>query len=330
MSKQEFDQELEDIKALLDTIDAREEESIAEEPLKKQKKSGGKALYYILLSLCAGTFLFCAIYIGNYFIQSQQQQDSMSNLQDLVNNNRPTVSPTESVPTLPSHTDPTEGYDPTTPSTEPTEPPTEPSTEPTEPTEPTILPEYQAVYALNNDLVGWINIPGTNIDYPVMQTPTRKDYYLYRNFDKEWSSWGSIYVREECDVFGPSDNVVIYGHRMKDKTMFYQLENNYTKKSFWQDHQYFTFDTLYEHHTYQIIAAFNVDVTANDFFAYHLYNDFANEEEFNQFMATVHSMQLYDTGLTAEYGDQLLTLSTCRNNTYYYNQRFVVVAKRIS
>ena len=347
MSKQEFDQELEDIKALLDTIDAREEESIAEEPLKKQKKSGGKALYYILLSLCAGTFLFCAIYIGNYFIQSQQQQDSMSNLQDLVNNNRPTISTTEPTPTPPEHTEPTEGYDPTenstkpteeptvsTPTdpehTEPTEPPTEPSTEPTEPTEPTILPEYQAVYALNNDLVGWINIPGTNIDYPVMQTPTRKDYYLYRNFDKEWSSWGSIYVREECDVFGPSDNVVIYGHRMKDKTMFYQLENNYTKKSFWQDHQYFTFDTLYEHHTYQIIAAFNVDVTANDFFAYHLYNDFANEEEFNQFMATVHSMQLYDTGLTAEYGDQLLTLSTCRNNTYYYNQRFVVVAKRIS
>ena len=124
MSKQEFDQELEDIKALLDTIDAREEESIAEEPLEKQKKSGGKALYYILLSLCAGTFLFCAIYIGNYFIQSQQQQDSMSNLQDLVNNNRPTISTTEPTPTPPEHTEPTEGYDPTENSTKPTEEPT--------------------------------------------------------------------------------------------------------------------------------------------------------------------------------------------------------------
>lgn len=330
MSEQEFDQELEDIKAQLDAMDTREEEApIQEAPPEEQKKKGGKALYYILLAVFAGTFLFCAIYIINYFIQSGQQQDSMSNLQDLVNNNRPTTAPT--VPFVPTEpTQPSDGTEPTEPSTESTEPSTEPPTEPTEPTEPTILPEYQAVYALNNDLVGWINIPGTNIDYPVMQTPNRKDYYLYRNFDKEWSSWGSIYVREECDVFGPSDNVVIYGHRMKDKTMFYQLENNYTKKSFWQDHQYFTFDTLYEHHTYQIIAAFNVDVTANDFFPYHLYNDFANEAEFNQFMATVHSMQLYDTGLTAEYGDQLLTLSTCRNNTYYYNQRFVVVAKRIS
>lgn len=323
MSEQEFDQELEEIKARLDAADPQEAEAPIQEAPEKQKKNGGKSLYYILLAVFAGTFLFCTIYIVNYFIQSGRQQNSMSNLQDLVNNNRPTTAPTVPfVPTEPKPTQPDDGTDPTEPSIEPTEP--------AGPTEPTILPEYQAVYALNNDLVGWINIPGTNIDYPVMQTPNRKDYYLYRNFDKEWSSWGSIYVREQCNVFTPSDNVVIYGHRMKDKTMFYQLENNYTKKSFWQDHQTFSFDTLYEHHTYQIIAAFNVDVTANDFFAYHLFNDFANEEEFNQFMATVHSMQLYDTGLTAEYGDQLLTLSTCRNNTYYYNQRFVVVAKRIS
>lgn len=325
MSEQEFDQELEDIKAQLDAMDAREETPAEpqEAPAEMKTKKGSKALYYILLTVFAGTFLACAIYIGNYLIQSQRQQDSYNDLSDLVNQHRPTTGPTLPQPTAPK---PTEGTDPTEPSAEP---PTEP-TEPSAPTEPTILPEYQAVYNLNKDLVGWINIPGTNIDYPVMQTPNRKDYYLYRNFDKEWSSWGSIYVREECDVFGPSDNVVIYGHRMKDKTMFYHLENNYKKKAYWQEHQTFTFDTLYEHHTYQIIAAFNVDVNANEFFAYHLYNDFANEEEFNEFMKTVHSMQLYDTGLTAQYGDKLLTLSTCRNNTYYKNQRFVVVAKQIS
>lgn len=330
MSEQEFEQELEDIKAQLDAMDAREEVTPAQEqPAEKQPKKGGKALYYILLTVFAGTFLFCAIYIVNYMIQSQRQQDIYNDLSDLVNQHRPTTEATLPRPTNPKPTNPTEGTGPTEPSTEPPTESTEPSA-PTEPTEPTILPEYQALYNLNKDLVGWINIPGTNIDYPVMQTPNRKDYYLYRNFDKEWSSWGSIYVREECDVFGPSDNVVIYGHRMKDKTMFYHLENNYKKKAYWQEHQTFSFDTLYERHTYQIIAAFNVDVNANEFFAYHLFNDAANEEEFNEFMKTVHSLQLYDTGLTAQYGDKLLTLSTCRNNTYYNNQRFVVVAKRIS
>ena len=216
MSEQEFEQELEEIKAQLDQMNAREEE--AEAPQPPAEKKMGKAIYYVLLAVFATTFLACAIYIGNYLIQSGRQQDSMGNLQDLVNNNRPTTEATDPRPTAPQPTDPTEALP-----TEPTE--TLPS-EPTEPTEPTILPEYQAIYNLNNHLVGWINIPGTNIDYPVMQTPDRKDYYLYRNFDKEWSQWGSIYVREECDVFGPSDNVVIYGHRMKDKTMFYQLENN--------------------------------------------------------------------------------------------------------
>ena len=319
MSEQDFEQELEEIKAQLDAMDARDEAAAQAQPAPEKPKKGGKALYYILLTVFAGTFLFCAIYIVNYIIQSRQQQDNYDHLSNLVQQNRPTTEATEPQPT--------ESADPTDPTTEPTEPTV---TEPAAPTEPTILPEYQVIYNLNNDLVGWINIPGTNIDYPVMQTPAQKDYYLYRNFDKEWSSWGCIYVREECDVFTPSDNVVIYGHRMRDKTMFYQLEHNYQDKSFWQDHQTFSFDTLYEHHTYQIIAVFIVDLTEDDFFAYHLFNDAANEKEFNEFMETVHSLQLYDTGLTAEYGDKLLTLSTCIDRNVSSNSRFVVVAKRIS
>ena len=180
---------------------------------------------------------------------------------------------------------------------------------------------------MNNDLVGWITIPDTKINYPVVQSPDNPDYYLKHTFEGLSSDWGCIYAREQCDVYAPSDNVVLYGHHMKDGSMFAQLDK-YKKQSFWEDHQYFTFDTLYERHTYQVIAVFKTSGTAGVGFAYHLFNDAASEEEFNEFMATVHSLQFYDTGLTAEYGDKLLTLSTCEYTQD--NGRFVVVAKRVS
>ena len=204
--------------------------------------------------------------------------------------------------------------------------PTEPTE--TEPTEPQILEQYQAVYELNNDMVGWIEVPGTKVNYPVMQTPGNKDYYLKRDFYHNWSEWGSIYAREVCDINKPSDNVVLYGHHMADGSMFAQLETRYKKQSFWEEHQYLTFDTLYEHHTYQIIAVFRTSANVGQGFSYHIFNEADSEEEFNEFIAEVKRLALYDTGLTAEYGDKLLTLSTCEYTLD--NGRFVVVAKRIS
>ena len=177
-------------------------------------------------------------------------------------------------------------------------------------------------------VVGWITVPGTKIDYPVMQTPNNKDYYLKRDFYHNWSDWGAIYAREACDVNKPSDNVVLYGHHMADGSMFAQLETRYKRKSFWEEHQYLTFDTLYEKHTYQIIACFRTSANVGQGFPYHQFNEAANEEEFNAFIAEVKRLALYDTGLTAEYGDKLLTLSTCEYTLP--NGRFVVVAKRIS
>ena len=297
---------------------------------KKKGKKMGNVLYFLLLALFTGVFLYCAIYIVNYITESNQQKDSYQGLSDLVHQYRDQATdPTNTLPAPTENTDPSEttATDGSADPTDATEPSAEPTEEPTEPTEPGILPEYQAIYELNTDLVGWITIPGTVIDYPVVQSPDDPDYYLKHTFEKEWSSWGCIYAREQCDVFAPSDNVVLYGHHMKDGSMFAQLDN-YKTKSFWEEHQTFTFDTLYERHTYQIIAVFKTSGNAGEGFAYHLFNDAASEEEFNEFMETVHSLQFYDTGLTAEYGDQLLTLSTCEYTLD--NGRFVVVAKRIS
>jgi sortase B len=190
-----------------------------------------------------------------------------------------------------------------------------------------MLPEYQLIYEMNTDMVGWITIPDTKINYPVMQTPDNKDYYLNRNFNKLWSDWGSIYALEACDINSPSDNVTLYGHHMKDGSMFAELDK-FKQEYFWKTHQTFTFDTLYEHHTYQIWAVFKTSADLDEGFAYHQFTNADSEEEFDQYVATIKSMQFYETGITPQYGDKLLCLSTCE---YTLNDgRFVVMAMRIS
>ena len=121
-------------------------------------------------------------------------------------------------------------------------------------TEPTPADVYGAVYEQNTDLVGWIRIDGTTLDYPVMQTKGRTNYYLRRGFDKKYSYFGVPYAAENCDV-NTSSNVVIYGHNMENGTMFAALRN-YTSKSFYEQNKYITFDTLEQFGTYEIISVF--------------------------------------------------------------------------
>ncbi len=207
-----------------------------------------------------------------------------------------------------------------------TDVPDDPSTDEPVSTEPTILPEYAPIYELNNDLVGWIQIEGTTINYPVLQTPEQKDYYIDHNFEGKYSKYGAIYAQETCDVFAPSDNVVLYGHRMNDGSMFADLLK-YKDKSFYENHKYITFDTLYSRQTYEIIAVFQIKSVQSNTFQYHQFVDFEYESQFNTFMTRVDVLEKYDTGTTAYFGDQLLTLSTCEKS--YANGRFVVLAKKI-
>ena len=99
-----------------------------------------------------------------------------------------------------------------------------------------ILKKYKKVYEKNNDLVGWIKIKNTNIDYPVMQTKDDYSYYLKRNFNKKSSIYGTPFVGEGCGINPNSDNVIIYGHNMKNGTMFADL-NKYKDKEFYESHK---------------------------------------------------------------------------------------------
>lgn len=281
--------------------------------MEEKKKSGvnsKKVIYYALIAFFCLVFVFSAIYIGRYLVESYRAGSDYNNMASVLESIRNAQT--------------------TAPSTGPASTPTDPSTGETvetDPTEPTMIPEYAYFYEQNSDMVGWINIPDTKIDYPVMQTPGNKDYYLYRNFSKMGSDWGAIYAREVCDINLPSDNITLYGHHMKDGSMFAGLDK-FKKQSFWEDHQTFTFDTLYEHHTYQIYAVFKTTANLDVGFPYHQFSDAANEEEFNEFISTVKSLAFYDTGITPQYGDKLLTLSTCEYTLD--NGRFVVCAVRVS
>lgn len=275
----------------------------------------GRVLYFTLIGIFAAVFIGCGIYIGMYFYEGQKQQAEFDNLALLVDSARgETASPD-------ADTD-TDRAGHIFYRAEDSE-----SGETIELAESDILPEYLAVYELNNDMVGWLSIEGTNVNYPVMQSPYEDDYYLKRNFNKEKSSRGCLYVREECNVFAPSDNLIIYGHNMRDGSMFGTLMN-YRSQSYWKNHDTIIFDTLTEHHTYKIFAVFTTTATVGKGFSYHQFVDAANEDEFNEFVNTCKELALYDTGITPEYGDKLICLSTCEYSQT--NGRLVVMAVRVS
>lgn len=274
-----------------------------------------KWMYNTLIAIFSLVFLGSLGVLGKYYYDAYVQAsryDDLSALMQEGSTPRPTVS--EEMEKIPDsqpeeNTALTEVVDPETGQTV------------------SLLPEFKELYLLNRDIVGWIEIPGTDIDYPVMQNLKTTDYYLKRNFDKEKSSRGCIYVREACNVFTPSDNLTIYGHRMRDRSMFAQLDK-YMDKEFWEENPYIYFDTIRQLHTYKIIAVFTTSGTVDVGFPYHEFVDAENEAEFDEFVASVKELALYDTGLDAKYGDKLICLSTCEYSQN--NGRLVVVAKRVA
>lgn len=191
------------------------------------------------------------------------------------------------------------------------------------------LSDYQDLYLQNNDMVGWIKIEDTKINYPVMQSKDNPNFYLKHGFDKAYTDYGCPYIQENCDVDIPSDNLIIYGHNMKDSSMFSGLMN-YTDKSFWESHKTISFDTLTEKCDYEIIAAFKTVVYTDspESFKYYQFINADTGDEFNAYITKCKELALYDTGVTAEYGDKLITLSTCEYSRN--NGRMVVVAKKIA
>jgi len=266
-----------------------------------------KYVYIIAVIVLLIVFGVSAFQVGSYFLEGKQQEEKFEDLAAQVQAAQEAANATTQAPE----------------ETKAEEDASVPTTE----GEPVMLPGYAAAYEMNPDMVGWIKIEGTKLDYPVMHTPSNPNFYLDHDFEKNASARGCIYAREECDIFRPSDNITLYGHNMKDGSMFATL-NSYVDKKTWDYNSLIFFDTLYEAHVYQIFAVFRTTASVGEGFSYHQMEDAADEAEFNEFVKTCKKLQIYETGITPVYGDKLICLSTCEYSQE--NGRLVVAAVRIS
>ena len=268
-----------------------------------------KVVYSLTMILLVLVFGVSAWFVGNYIIESREQARKREEAAALKNSLKDTVAQTDATP---DESEPEATFG---------------ALEIRD--ENGMLIEYGKLKAENYpDLVGWIRIDGTKVDYPVMQTPDRPNYYLKRDADGNPSDWGAIYIREECDVFKPSDNLTIYGHTMKDGSMFAPL-HDYVNEFTWQNNPLIFFDTLYEYRVYKIFAVFATSANIGEGFTYHNMIEAADKADFDNFIATCKRLSYYDTGITPEYGDKVICLSTCEYTTGD-NGRLVVAAVRIS
>jgi len=252
-----------------------------------------KSVKVIILTLSFFCLFSCAAYLAEYFIDSCRAQ---SDIDALINNKEQLAE--------------------------------EAAYDSKKPTKKTMLPQYEEMYQKNPDLIGWIKIENTAIDYPVMQNQQDGEYYLHRNFNKEYEYSGLPFLDKRCDVNNPSTNMIIYGHNMKSETMFSSL-TNYKDVNYYKEHPVIRFDTLYEEQEYEIFAVILSKVykkTDNTFKFYQFVNA-DTKEEFAQYRNNIKKLALYDTGIQARYGDQLLTLVTCSYHTE--NGRLAVLAKKL-
>lgn len=193
----------------------------------------------------------------------------------------------------------------------------------------TILPEYADLYEKNQEMAGWICIPGTDIDYPVMQSPDSNDYYLKHNFEKKEDINGCIFMDMRNNYIDRDDNLIIYGHNMNSGQMFGSLEK-YLQTEYWNSHKTIEFHTLYEKEKYVIIAVCLAKVEYQDEDVFRYYN-FLNAEDkaaFEEYKKNIQELKVFKGKLDLEYGDKLLTLSTCNN--YIEDGRLFLVAKKIN
>lgn len=188
---------------------------------------------------------------------------------------------------------------------------------------------YMELYNENDDFIGWVSIDGTTLNYPVMYTPEDNEYYLHRNFDKEYEYSGLPFVDARCSVNDPSQNIIIYGHYMKTDTMFSCI-HNYKDPEYLKEHPTIQFDTIYESGEYEIcyVILSKAFYEGEEGFRYYDFIECADEAEFNETIAELEKLAIYDTGIDVTMDDQLITLSTCEYSQE--NGRMALIAKKIN
>ena len=253
--------------------------------------------YIIILSLLIVILAISSFFIIKEFVENKKETEIYEDLQEIVIEENPDLNTTtEDIKKEKSEEESSNKYN------------------------------LENIAKINSDVIGWIKIENSNINYPVMQNG---DYYLHRNIYKNYSSHGTPYLAEYCNV-QYSDNLIIYGHHMNDNSMFAQLDN-YKKHSFYENHKYIKFYSYYNgktiEKTYEVAIAFKTVAYSDKGFKYYNYTNFSDVQELTDFIENCRNLEFYNTGIDINYGDKLITLSTCEYSQK--NGRIVVVAKQI-
>ena len=256
------------------------------EPKKKRKKGKADIFYNVAILVCLAVFLVSGGLLLKRYFDDRRSESEFAALESLIVSDAPAADGEE-----------------------------------------TNSAKFAALRDQNSDFIGWISIEDTKLDFPVMYAPNNKDFYLRHDFNKEYSVYGVPYLDEKTTLGAndQSENLVIYGHNMKTGTIFGCL-TGYKEAGYYQQHPYVQFDTVYGDGTYEVFAAFSIDVAADTSFVYNQYVDM-DEETYNAYVDEVISRSDVDTGIRPVYGEQLLTLSTCEYSSD--NGRYVVVARRV-
>jgi len=187
---------------------------------------------------------------------------------------------------------------------------------------------YAESFLANEDMGAWLKIEGTVIDYPVMWTPREETYYLYRNFEGKEDQNGCLMLDTDSCLDPLTTNLIIHGHNMRSGAMFGNLMK-YENEAYCKEHSSITLYTRDRERRYEVIAVFRSQVykKTDQVFKFYKFFQADTQEEFDDFYENIKALSLYNTGVTASFGDHFITLSTCAYHTEH--GRFVVVAKEV-
>ena len=182
------------------------------------------------------------------------------------------------------------------------------------------VPDFAELKRINSDVIGWIQIPGTKINYPIVQGDDN-EYYLTHTVNGEENSGGAIFMDAAIEDRFEDKNAIIYGHNLKSGAMFSRL-NRYARKSFWDANRYIYITTPFGMSTYQVFSAYQTTADADIY-----YYGFAEDQYFQEYLDRIVSYSIFNAGVSVNKEDTIITLSTCANDT---TQRFIVHAKKLA
>lgn len=271
-----------------------------------KKESKRKVIYFLIYTILAILITLSIIYIINIFLDKKQAIQESKLLDKIeINENQVNETITEEI----------------------VNESTQENIEETINQKNERILKVQKLQEENPDIVGWLEIEGTSINYPVLQG-NDNEYYMTHNYKKQKSKNGSIFLTKDYNWSIPSSNLLIYGHNLSNGTMFQELLK-YEKEDFYKKHPIIRFTTNNEDAEYEIISAFKSRVyykSEKNVFRYYYFVNAKTEAEYNEFVQNAKKASLYNIDKTAQYGDQLITLSTC--SYHVEDGRFAVVGRK--